>query len=269
MILIFNIGNTNITTGIFDGDKLAMQFRIRTNISYTEDQYFAVMSSLMDRQGISAADIEGAMLGSVVPAVTHVIEHMLRKYFNIKPVMTGDCALNIKNLYKNPAEVGDDRLANAAAAAGFYGKKDMAIIDFGTGITIDVVSKKGGYMGGVIMPGLNLSLQGLFSKTAKLPQVKLKFPEMTIGNTTETSIQSGLLNGLVGSLNHLLRGIKKELKARQLKVILTGGDADMVPAGELEEKDVIVDRNFTLKGFKLIYDLNTGEKKGKMPKNKR
>jgi type III pantothenate kinase len=256
MILVFNIGNTNISTGVFEGENLALSFRIRTNISYTEDQYFAVIHTLLDKQGIEETDIEGAVIGSVVPAITHVFEHMLKKYFNITPVMLPGAALNIKNKYKVKDEVGDDRLANAAAGRQFFGKTDMIIIDFGTGITMDVVNKKGEYLGGVIMPGLNLSLQSLFSRTAKLPQVKLKFPPAVMGNMTETSIQSGILNGLIGSINHLVRGIKTELKVKKIRVILTGGDADLIPVRQLIEKNITVDKNFTLKGFKVIYDLN-------------
>lgn len=257
MILVFNIGNTNISTGVFNGNNLAMQFRIRTNISYTEDQYFAVVYTLLKRQNIEPDDISGAVIGSVVPAITHTFEHMLEKYFKTTPVLiTPKTKLNIKNKYRNKEEVGDDRLANAAAARQLFVKKDMVIIDFGTGITFDVVNKKGEYLGGIIMPGLNLSLQSLFLKTARLPQVTLKFPRAVIGNTTETSIQSGILNGLVGGINHLVKNIKTELKAKKIKVILTGGDADMIPAVMLIEKDMYVDNNFTLKGFKLIYDLN-------------
>ena len=257
MILVFNIGNTNITTGVFDNDNLAVRFRIRTNISYTEDQYFAVIYTLLKKEGIEPGDFDGAITGSVVPAITHIFEHMLAKYFKLKPViLSTKTKLNITNRYKTGSEVGDDRIANAAAARQAFGKKDIVVIDFGTGITFDVIDKKGGYLGGVIMPGLNLSLQGLFSRTAKLPQVSLKFPSTVIGGTTETSIQSGLLNGLVGSINYLLKNIKRELKTKKLKVVLTGGDADMIPPDKIDEKDVFVDKNFTLKGFKLIYDLN-------------
>jgi type III pantothenate kinase len=256
MILVFNIGNTNISTGVFEGENLAMQFRIRTNISYTEDQYFAVIYTLLKKEGIEPSDIEGAIVGSVVPAITHVFEHMLGKYFNVKPIMLAAARLNIKNKYKVKDEVGDDRLANAAAGRRFFGKKDMIIIDFGTGITLDVLNRKGEYLGGVIMPGLNLSLQSLFSKTAKLPQVKLKFPASVMGNTTETSIQSGILNGLIGAINHLVAGIKDQLGVKKIKIVLTGGDADMMPLKQIKEKDIIVDKNFTLKGFKVIYDLN-------------
>jgi type III pantothenate kinase len=258
MIIVFNVGNTNISTGLFDSDNLALQFRIRTNIAYTEDQYFAVIYTLLKKEGVEPSDISGAIIGSVVPAITHVFAHMLYKYFGVKPLLLGPkTKLNIKNMYRNKNEVGDDRLANAAAARKAYGKRDMVIIDFGTGITFDVLDKKGQYLGGVIMPGLNLSLNSLFSKTAKLPQVNLQFPPAVVGNTTETSIQSGLLNGLVGSINHITGSIKKELHAKKIKVILTGGDADMIPAGKLAEKGIIVDKNFTLKGFKIIYDLNS------------
>jgi type III pantothenate kinase len=256
MILVFNIGNTNISTGVFEGDNLSLQFRMRTNISYTEDQYFSVIHTLLHNEGLEESDIEGAIIGSVVPAITHVFEHMLEKYFSIKPVMLAGAKLNVANKYRNKSEVGDDRLANAAAARHFFGKKDMIVIDFGTGITFDVISKKGAYLGGVIMPGINLSLNSLFTQTAKLPQVKLRFPAEVMGNTTETSIQSGILNGLIGSINHLTSGIKAQLKIKKVKLILTGGDADMIPVRQLKEKDVEVDNNFTLIGFKVIYDLN-------------
>ncbi|HRU39158.1 MAG TPA: type III pantothenate kinase [Candidatus Goldiibacteriota bacterium] len=268
MVLVFNIGNTNISVGVFEGNSLALHFKIRTNISYTEDQYYAVIHTLLDKEGISETDFEGAVIGSVVPAITHIFEHMLRKYFRLRPVEIAGSRLNVKNKYKNKGEVGDDRLANAVGARHFFGKRDMVIIDFGTGITLDVVNKKGEYLGGVIMPGLNLSLHGLFSKTAKLPQVKLKYPDHVLGNTTETSIQSGLLNGLTGAINHLIKGIKSEIKAKKIKVIMTGGDADMIPVEEISEKDVVIDKNFTLRGFKLIYDLNSAGSAVKAKKEK-
>ncbi|MCE5299832.1 MAG: type III pantothenate kinase [Spirochaetia bacterium] len=258
MVLVFNIGNTNISIGTFQGNTLVFKARIRTNINYTEDQYFAVLYALLTKEGIDTADIDGAFIGSVVPGITRIITHMARKYFRVEPVtINGKSKIGIRNLYKNKKEVGDDRLANAAAARAQYGKKELVVIDFGTGTTFDVVTSTGGYIGGVIMPGLNLMLQSLFSRTAKLPQVDLKFPKNVIGDTTETSIQSGLLNGLIGSINHLIEGIKKERGIKKIKVVLTGGDADLIPVKLLKEKDVTVDKDLTLKGFKLIYDINT------------
>ena len=257
MKLVFNIGNTNITAGIFTGDNLSFKIRLRTNINYTEDQYFAVFYTLLKREGVDPSDIDAAIIGSVVPAITRVIEHMIRKYLKVEPFMIAPgIKLNFKNRYKNPREVGDDRLANAAAAAAIYGKQDIVVIDIGTGTTFDVVSKTRGYLGGIIMPGLNLMLQSLFTRTAKLPQVNLKFPASIIGNSTEEAIQSGLLNGLVGSINYLLDGIKSELKTKKLKVILTGGDSDLIPKSKIRGSDIIVDKDLTLKGFKHIFDMN-------------
>jgi type III pantothenate kinase len=257
MTLVFNAGNTNITAGIFDKDKLIFQLRIRTNINYTEDQYFSVIYTLLKKEGIEISGINGAIIGSVVPAVTHILEHMVKKYMKISPVMIGQgTKLNIKNKYKNKAEVGDDRIANAAAGAGYFKGQDLVIIDFGTAVSFDVVSKKKEYLGGAIMPGLNLSLYSLFSRTAKLPQVALKLPRKMIGDTTEKSIQSGILNGMVGAISHIIKGIKKELKSKKIKVILTGGDCDLIPIHELSEEQIYADKNLTLKGFNLIYKMN-------------
>jgi type III pantothenate kinase len=212
---------------------------------------------LLKKEGLEISEVDGAIIGSVVPAITHILEHMVKKYLKINPVLLGQGArLNIKNKYKNKAEVGDDRLANAVAARHYFKKSDTIIIDFGTAVSFDVVNKKGEYLGGVIMPGLNLSLFSLFSRTAKLPQVALKFPKKMIGDTTEKSIQSGILNGFIGAINHLIKGLKTELKTKKVKVILTGGDCDLIPNDKIAEKDVHADKNFTLKGFNLIYKLN-------------
>jgi type III pantothenate kinase len=262
MKLVFNIGNTNITAGIFSGDNLGFKIRLRTNINYTEDQYFSVLYTLLQREGVDISDIDTAVIGSVVPAITRVITHMTKKYLKIEPFMIGPkTRLNFRNRYKNPGDVGDDRLANAAAAISIYGRRDMVVIDIGTGTTFDVISGKKGYLGGIIMPGLNLMLQSLFTKTAKLPQVNLKFPASVIGNSTEGAIQSGLLNGLAGSINYLLDGIRKEMNVKKIKVILTGGDSDLIPAEKIRAKDIMVDKDLTLKGFKYIYDLNAGRAK--------
>jgi len=142
MILVVNVGNTNITCGVFDGDNLVFQIRIRSNINYTEDQYFAVLFAYLQKHGIDETNIRGGIVGSVVPAVTHILIHMFKKYFNINPVLLCDAKLNVKNKYKRPHEVGDDRLANAAAGRRLFGNRDMVIIDFGTAISFDVLIKK-------------------------------------------------------------------------------------------------------------------------------
>jgi type III pantothenate kinase len=257
MVLVFDIGNTNITIGVFSGAQLLFDLRLRTNIGYTEDQYFANLHILLREREIDRDDIEGGIVGSVVPAVTMTIMDMIRKYFSFEPVVIDESTkLNIRNMYKNPSEVGDDRIADAVAGRTFFPGKDLIIGDFGTANTIEVVDRKGRYLGGIIMPGLNLSLRALFSNTAKLPQVALKFPPKMIGNTTERSVQSGIMHGTVAALNYFIKGIKSELKIKEAQVILTGGDAEKIPLMMIECKKAHVDTHFTLKGFKIIYDLN-------------
>ncbi len=257
MVLVFDIGNTNITIGVFSGAQLLFDLRLRTNIGYTEDQYYAHLRTLLNEKQIEKEDIEGGIVGSVVPAVTRTVVEMFKKYFSMMPVlMDQKTKLNVKNRYKNPREVGDDRLANAAAGRTYFPGKNLIIVDFGTGTTFDAVDRKGNYLGGAILPGLHLSLRALFSHTARLPQVELKFPDKVIGNTTETSIQSGIMYGAIASLNYFIKGVKKELGAGSVKVILTGGDAEMIPLKLMDEKNAHVDCDFTLKGFKIIYDLN-------------
>jgi type III pantothenate kinase len=144
-----------------------------------------------------------------------------------------------------------------AAGRILFPGRNLIIVDYGTAVTFDVVDKKGRYLGGSIMPGMNLSLRALFSHTAKLPQVELKFPDKIIGNTTEASIQSGIMFGAVAVLNCFVKGIKKELGIKNAQVILTGGDAENIPVKMLDCGKVYVDKDFTLKGFKLIYDMNS------------
>ena len=258
MILIFDIGNSNITAGLFIGDKLLFDFRLRSDTGDTERGYFIKSQVLLKKNGVNLADIHGCLVGSVVPALTGVMVKMVKKYFNISPVtMNSETKLNIKNMYKNKKEVGEDRLANAAEARREFGKKDMVIIDFGTAITFDVVNKKGQYLGGTIIPGINMSLQALSDRTAKLPRLDMKFPVKTIGNTTEQAIRSGIAGLIAGGVNYTLEKMKKELKAKDITVILTGGEVTEKIAMKIREKNVVMDKHFTLKGFRYIYDMNS------------
>lgn len=260
-ILVLDVGNSNITAGVFSGDKPACSFRLRTNINFTEDQYYTQIKQLLEINKISVSDIKGAIVGSVVPVITESFTGMIKKYFGFQPVTLGPKAkLNIKNMYRNKNEVGDDRLANAARAYAVNKGKDTIIIDLGTSINFDVVDKKGNFQGGAIMPGINMSLHALFAGTAKLPKINLKYTDMGIGKTTEESISSGVLNGIIGGINETVKMIKKEMKAKDITVIFTGGEVNPLVVKRLDEKRVIKDGDFTLKGFKLIYDMNVRKK---------
>jgi type III pantothenate kinase len=257
LVLVFDIGNSNITAGVFDGGKLLFNFRLRTNINYTEDQYFTQVKQLLEINNVQTMDITGAIIGSVVPAITGSFTGMVEKYFRIKPVMMGEkTKINIKNKYRNKSEVGDDRLANAAAAYNDFAGRDVIIIDFGTSINYDVVDRKGNFLGGAIMPGITMSLHSLFSRTARLPQINLQYIDVGIGDTTERSITSGVLNGIIGGLNETMKMIKKDMGVKKIKVVFTGGEVNPYILKRFVEKDITIDRDFTLKGFKIIYDLN-------------
>ncbi|MFP4467210.1 MAG: type III pantothenate kinase [Candidatus Goldiibacteriota bacterium] len=257
MVIIFDVGNTNITIGVFEGEKILFDFRLKTNIGYTEDQYFTHIKALLAENDIDVKDITGGIIGSVVPAITGYFVSMFRKYFKKEPVLINEkTKINFRNRYKNKNEVGDDRLANAAAACRYYAGKDIIVVDFGTTINFDVIKGNGSYLGGVIIPGINMSLHSLSVKAAKLPQIEMKYPKKIVGNTTESSIQSGMLNGTIGAVNYIISGIKKELDLKKVKLIFTGGQMNKCILGKIREKDISEDRDFTLKGFKVIYGLN-------------
>jgi len=257
--IIFDIGNSNITAGVFDGasGRLLFNFRLRTNINYTEDQHYTHVQQLLSINGVNRNDICGAFVGSVVPAVTPAFTAMLVKYFGIKPLtMKPGIKMNVRNLYRNKTEVGDDRLANACAAAKYFPKKDVIVIDLGTSINFDAVSRKAEFLGGAIMPGINMSLRALFERTAKLPQINLQYEKKGIGKTTEESISSGVLNGIIGGINRAVAMIKKDMKAKKVTLVFTGGEAHPYILDSMEEDLIVKDRDFTLKGFKIIHDMN-------------
>jgi type III pantothenate kinase len=253
MIVIFDIGNTNITIGFFKDNKILNISRIETNLINDFTTF-----SLKLKSTLTKYNIKDVFVGSVVPKATKIIFKIIKKFFNINPkYINKNTRLNIINKYKNKKQVGDDRLANAVAAAYYYKKKNVIVIDFGTAITFDVINHKSEYLGGLILPGINLSLRCLAFNTAKLPKVKIKNIESTIGNTTERSIISGIKNGFTGAIKYILEKIKKELKLKKPKIILTGGEADLIKTNF--PANYIIDKNFTLKGFKIIYDINQKE----------
>ena len=252
MIAVFDVGNTNITIGVFQNNKIIDVFRIPTIFGKKENIFYKKLKKKLNKKKYEISD---GFLGSVVPDVNKIIKKVLKKYFNIiLKSLNKKVKLNIKNKYKKPEEVGEDRIANAVAAAKFFKNQNVIVVDFGTAITFDVINTREEYCGGLILPGINLCVQSLFEKTAKLPVVKIKNIKKFIGNTTETSIISGIKNGITGAIKYIINGIKKELKSNKVKIILTGGDANLIKFDI--DKNQIIDKDFTLKGFKIIYDLN-------------
>ena len=256
MILVMDVGNTNIKAAVFNGAQLVQKWRCATNLMMTSDQYGIIMADLFRYHGLDMKAIEGIMISSVVPTINYTIEHMCRDYFKIDPrflvpgIKTG---LNIR--YENPRELGSDRIANAVAVASLYGGPSV-FIDFGTATTYGVVSEKNEFMGGAIGPGLRMMNAALATGTAKLPSIELVVPEHVIGRTTITNIQSGILIGYIGSVEKIVSEMKKELRCPDAKVIATGGMAHMVKSNS----DVIdeINPNLTLEGLRLIYEKNVG-----------
>lgn len=257
MILAIDIGNSNIVFGIYDGENLVYQFRVRSEHTKTTDEYASSILYLIERNGIDIKNISGVIMASVVPTIGFTVDRFVRKYLGVTPMEVG--AKNIKTgipvKMDNPSEVGADRIVNAAAAVGKFGAPCI-IIDFGTATTFDVVNKAGEYVGGVICPGVMLSAEALHSNTAKLPEISVAKPKTVIGKNTIHSMQSGIFYGYLSLINGLLDKINQEEFKNEDNVhfIVTGGLGSMF-FKEIKYKSVY-EPSLTLYGLKVIYEKN-------------
>lgn len=249
MLLVVDIGNTNTVVGIFKDDKLVGHWRI-TSAMQTSDELGLLVCSLLHTHDHSMKEIKGAITASVVPRLEEVWRESLRRYVGITPYSVKSSApLGMKIEMDNPSEVGADRLVNAVAAKEKYGYPLIAV-DLGTAITLDVVSKDGAYIGGTIAPGLAVSVETLFSRTAQLPQIPLAAPERAIGKNTIHAIQSGIVYGFVGLVDALAERVFDELGTRT-PVIATGGHAGIV--SKHSRTITNVEPWLTLDGLEIIY----------------
>ena len=249
-----DVGNTNIKTAVFDGERMVKRWRCATSLTMTSDQYGIVMADLFRYHGLDMHSITGIMISSVVPTINYTIEHMCRDYFGIEPrllVPGMKTGLNIR--YENPRELGSDRIANAVAALALYGGPCI-FIDFGTATTYGVLSDRNEFLGGAIGPGLRMMNRALSTGTAKLPSIELTLPETTIGRTTVTNIQSGILYGYIGSIERIVNQMKREMGKESVRVVATGGMAYLVA----ENSEVIdeINPDLTLTGLRMIYEKN-------------
>ena len=254
MIFTMDIGNTNIKTALFEGDKMLQYWRLTTNKMMSSDEYGILLANLFRHNNMDMKAVDGIIMSSVAPSINFTIEHMVQNYFGIQPMMVVPgirTGINLK--YDNPRELGSDRIANAVAAWELYGGPCI-FIDFGTATTFGVMSAKGEFLGGAICPGLKLASEALVDRAAKLPNFELVKPESAIGRNTITNLQSGIVYGHVGLVTYLIQKMKQELNAPEAKVIATGGLALLV-AGETDMIDVL-DGTLTLKGLRLIYEKN-------------
>lgn len=252
MLLVVDIGNTHTVVGVFKEEELICHWRLRSH-NRTADEIGVYLLNLLKVGKISTSQIKGAVMSSVVPPLDYPWACGIKQYLNVDCLkVSSNLNLGIRIAYENPTEVGADRLVNAVAGLKKY-HAPMIIVDFGTAITLDVVSKDREYLGGIIAPGLATSVEALFGKTAKLPKVSFDVPETVIGKNTMESIQSGILYGFAGLVDHLVEKIEGELGG-ELTVIATGGDAQKIAS--LSEKIQYVDPWLTLEGLRFIYEQN-------------
>ncbi|RHW31778.1 type III pantothenate kinase [Lysinibacillus yapensis] len=255
MILVLNVGNSNITLGVYDNDQLKHHWEMETDRHKTVDEYGMLVKAFFSHVEIDFEDVKGMIISSVVPPIMYVLEEMCRKYFRIKPLIVGPGVKNGLNIkYENPREVGADRIVNAVGALDEYGGKGpLIIIDFGTAITYCYINEKGDYMGGAIAPGIAISTEALYNQAAKLPRIEISRPPSIIGKNTVSAMQAGVIYGFVGQVEGIVSRMKANSKGEPL-VIATGRLAKLI-ANETTLIDV-VDEFLTLKGLYLIYRRN-------------
>lgn len=250
MLLVIDIGNTNVVYGIYDGETLLHHWRVSTNRASTADEYGMALRTLFTYAGFRHEEIDGIVIASVVPPLNMAIEQMCSRYFGIEPLVIGPgvrTGLSIR--YESPREIGADRIVDAVAGYNKYGGP-LIIVDFGTATTFGVIAEDGTYLGGAICPGVNTSTEALFQHAARLPRIDLVKPKNVIGKNTVAGMQAGIIYGYVGLVDGIVRRIWAEL-GQQGRVVATGGLAELIaPESETIET---VDQFLTLEGMRLVY----------------
>lgn len=254
MILVVDIGNTNTVVGVYKEDELMGSWRMVTRSDKTSDEYGVFIMNLLIYSNIDHKEIVGAIVSSVVPNVMHSFENALKKYFNINPLIVGPgIKTGIMLSSDNPRQVGADRIVDIVAAFEQYGGP-LIVIDFGTATTYDIVNEYGEFKYGVTSPGIQISADALWSRTAQLPKIEIKKPSSILAKNTISSMQAGLVYGYIGQVEYIVKKMKEEFGREDMKVIATGGLGRLI-SDETSVIDVY-DPQLLLKGLKIIYEKN-------------
>ena len=254
MVLVIDVGNTNITCGVYEKDNLKTTFRITTKIPRTSDEYGVLMRDMLKNNDIVTEDIEGVIIASVVPNVMHALVGAVNRYIGKNPLIVGPgIKTGIMITSDNPKEIGPDRIVDAVAAYVKYGGP-VLVLDFGTATTYDLVTEDGKFPVGITAPGIRISAKALWEDTAKLPEIEIKKPKSILATETISSMQAGLVYGQIGQTEYIIKKVKEETGYENLKVVATGGLGRII-ANETDTIDVY-DSSLTLDGLKIIYDKN-------------
>ena len=251
MLVVIDIGNTNITIGVYNKNELIGNYRLTTWFKRTSDEYGFMLLSFLNASSIKVEQVDDIIISSVVPKINYSFTNSIKKYFHKEPIFVGPgVKTGIDIRIDNQSTLGADRLVDAAGAYYTYGGPCI-VIDFGTATTYDIVSDKGEFLGGAMAPGIGITAEALSTQAAKLPEIEIQKPDKIIAKTTVKSMQAGIVYGYIGQTEYIIKKIKEEY-GQDMKVITTGGLGRII-ANETDKIDVY-DSDLTFKGLKIIYE---------------